>query len=265
MSDTKDYVATVEGDSGPPVLLLAGGASSSHGFFPGLVAALPDNRVISLDRPGTGRAAHLGKASFATGSAAAAEAIRSLGAGPAVVVGQSLGGAQAVHLAVEHPDLVAGLVLVDPTPLDSPGQLRMAKRLLSVMALPGRLPVVGKKLDPLLFKAMGGKVAPEAKAALHVMATSATLHTTVQALDETLDETAVLVGRVTRLDVPAVLLTADRKPDHEVRRSHERLAAALGARIVSPAGAIHADHLRDPAGVNVLVRQVVAEATARQA
>jgi hypothetical protein len=60
-----------------------------------------------------------------------------------------------------------------------------------------------------------------------------------------------------------VLLTADRKPSHEIRLSHERLAAALGARLVAPKGAVHADHLRDPEGVNDLVLQVVAEASAR--
>ena len=261
----KDYVATVEGDAGLPVVLLAGGASSSHGFFPGLVAALPDNRVVSLDRPGTGRAQDLGKASFASGSAAIADAIRSLGAGPAVVVGQSLGGAQAVHFAVEHPDLVAGLFLLDPTPIDAPGLLRFTKVAFSVLALPGRLPVVGGRLDKVLFEAMGGHVAPEAREAFEVMSTSASLHTTVKALERTKEEMAALVGRVTPLDVPVVLLTADRKPGHAVRLSHERLAAALGARVVSPAGAVHADHLRDPAGVNALVQQVVSEAAARHA
>lgn len=260
---TKDYVATVEGDSGSPVLLLAGGASSSHGFFPGLVAALEGHRVISLDRPGTGRAQHLGSASFATGSAAAADAIRELGAGPAVVVGQSLGGAQAVQVATDHPDLVAGLVLIDPTPLDLPGQLTMAKRVFQVLGLPGRLPLVGRRLDATLFRALGGRVAPEAEEALRVMTTSATLHTTARALDVTLDEMAALLPRLARLDVPAVLLTADRKSDHPVWVSHHNLAATLGARVVAPRGAVHAEHVRDPKGVNDLVLEVVREAAAR--
>lgn len=260
----KDYVATVEGGSGLPVLLLAGGASSSHGFFPGLVEALPDSRVISFDRPGTGRAQGLGKATLASGSAAVADAVRALGAGPAVVVGQSLGGAQAVQFAMDHPDLLAGLVLIDPTPLDTPGQLRTAKLLFQLLGLPGRLPVVGPRLDQLLFRALGGHVAPGAEEAFRVMTTSASLHTTARALDETVEETAALAARVAPLHVPAVLLTADRKPTHEVRLSHERLAAALGARVVAPKGAVHAEHVRDPKGVNDLVVEVVAEATARQ-
>jgi pimeloyl-ACP methyl ester carboxylesterase len=40
--------------------------------------------------------------------------IRELGAGPAVVVGTSMGGGAAIWAAVEAPDLVRGMILVDP-------------------------------------------------------------------------------------------------------------------------------------------------------
>ena len=63
------------------------------------------------DRPGTGLAQDRGAATLPSGAAAAAEVVRSLGAGPAVVVGQSLGGAVALQLATDFPQLVAGLVL----------------------------------------------------------------------------------------------------------------------------------------------------------
>jgi pimeloyl-ACP methyl ester carboxylesterase len=40
--------------------------------------------------------------------------IRELDAGPAMIIGTSMGGGAAVWAAVESPDLVRGLILVDP-------------------------------------------------------------------------------------------------------------------------------------------------------
>lgn len=256
------YEVEVSGGAGSPVLLLPGGAASSRGFFPGLVEALAGHQVVSLDRPGTGLAAGKGVASLRTGSAAAAEVLTSLGAGPAVVVGQSLGGAVAVQFAMDHPSLVAGLVLIDPTPVDIPKLPATLVRLFGLLALPGRLPVVGGRLDRFVWSAMSRRahVAPEARSGLEVMIASASMATTKKAV-ETLGEDVALLGpRLGRLEVPVVVMTADRKPGHAVRQSHERLVAALGGRLVAPAGGVHAEHLRKPAWVNDLVLSVVAEA-----
>ncbi|MDP9182526.1 MAG: alpha/beta hydrolase [Actinomycetota bacterium] len=256
-----DYDVEITGTSGSPVLLLPGGASTSRGFFPGLAEVLAGHRVVSLDRPGTGLAHDRGVATLASGSAAAASVLEDLGAGPAVVVGQSLGGALAVQLAMDHPDLVSGLVLIDPTPVDLPKLAGKLRPLLGVLSLPGRVPVVGARLDRLVWKAMSARssVAPEARSGLEAMISSASWATTGRAVRTLKDDVVALAPRLRRLDVPVVLLTAERKADHAVRKSHERLVSELGGHIVAPSGAVHAEHLRDPEGVNALVQSVVAE------
>lgn len=257
--------ARITGDTGTPVLLLPGGAASSRGFFPGLVEALPGHRVVELDRPGTGLAQAEGVATLASGSAAAAQVLRELNAGPAVVVGQSLGGALAQQVAADHPDLVAGLVLIDPTPLDQPRLLRMLPRLFGVLGLPGRVPVAGPTLDRALWALLGGRastVHPSARPALQAMLRSASVAATAAATRSLAAEGPALVARQQPLGVPVVLLTADRKPGHAVRRSHDAAAQRLGARVVAPVGAVHAEHLRDPAGVRDLVLEVIGEVLA---
>lgn len=256
-----DDEVLVEGSSGSPVLLLPGGASTSRGFFPGLVEALAGHRVVSLDRPGTGLAQGQGRATLPSGAAAAANALKELGAGPAVVVGQSLGGAVALQLAADHPELVSGLVLIDPTPIDLPKLYAPMGYLFAAVSLPGRLPFVGSRLERLMWKAMsaGTPVADEARSGLEAMTGSASLATTSRAVSTLREDAAALAPRLRRLDVPVVVLTAERKPDHQVRQSHERLVAVLGGRIVAPAKAVHADHLRDPKAVNELVLSVLAE------
>ncbi|MYW62581.1 hypothetical protein GTY65_00575 [Streptomyces sp. SID8379] len=59
--------------------------------------------------------------------------------------------------------------------------------------------------------------------------------------------------------IPAVVVTADRKEDHSVRRAHTRLATALGAPVVCRPGATHSVHLDRPDETLAAVRDVVAQ------
>jgi len=254
----KTYDAQVLGATGSPVLLIPGGAARSRGFFPHLERALSDHRLVLVDRQGTGTAVKLGQASLASGSAAYAEVLDALDAGPALVVAQSLGGALAVQLALDHPALVSGLVLIDPTPFNDPRTLRMLGPAAKVLMPPTALPVVG----PLLERLMDGhaKLADDlARGVLTQMREDKALSWTSKALATLPAEGAALTERMRPLDVPVVLLTADRKPGHRFRVAHEEMATALGGRVVTWPGAIHAEHLRDPQQVTNLVLTVLDE------
>jgi pimeloyl-ACP methyl ester carboxylesterase len=75
----------------------------------------PHVRVAAYDRAGIGRSAPApGLATIDRMIADLASVITGLAAGPCVLAGHSLGGILVQLLAFRRPDLVAGLVLVDP-------------------------------------------------------------------------------------------------------------------------------------------------------
>lgn len=247
----------VHGESGPPVLLLPGGAESCDGFFPGLPEGLAA-RVIVHDRPGTGTSTVDG--SLAGAAAHLGALIDRLGRGPVVVVGQSLGGAVGVLLARDHPEQVAGLVLLDPTPINDPracvGLERVMRVLGAMAAVPGLRRVLAAVFrSAALRTARGRDLRPDCLAALERTA-NLDIPTLARAVRGITDVSRGL--RETDLPrLPAVLVTAERKPDHPVRRAHDRLATALGADVVSWPGATHSVHLDHPDDVLATVRDLV--------
>ncbi len=133
----------------PLVLVHGGGTDSSSISWYRLVEPLAaDREVWAVDLPGFGSS--MGVAPVGGPDAMAdvlAEALGTLGVGPAVVCGVSMGGDVALNLALRHPPLVAGLVLVAPgglvPRLGSPRLQRaawLAARLPDLVLLPaGRL------------------------------------------------------------------------------------------------------------------------------
>ncbi|MEV7553645.1 alpha/beta hydrolase [Amycolatopsis sp. NPDC089917] len=253
----------VHGESGQAVLLLPGGAESCDGFFPGLVEGLvadPGCRVIVHDRPGTGTATDDGALADAASHLSAL--IDSLDCGPVVVVGQSLGGAVAVLLAREHPEKVAGLVLLDPTPIDDPRTCAGLERAVGVLGKLSTVPVL-RHVFPRVVKAAVLRAArrqdlrPDCEAAF-VRTADADLPTLGRAVRGiTALSKEVRGAALPRL--PAVVVTADRKPDTAMRRSHERFAAAFGGRVECWPGATHSVHLDHPDETLATVRELVSE------
>ena len=77
---------------------------------------LPEVPIVAPDLLGHGRSPSRAPWTIEANAAALAEVLTSSAEGgePVVVVGHSFGGAIALHLAAAHPELVAGLVLLDP-------------------------------------------------------------------------------------------------------------------------------------------------------
>jgi len=105
------------------VLLIAGwGAGGDEAWSAVFPAMAEQTRVCTYDRPGTGTSdAPATDQTFETEAADLRAVLETAGEpGPYVVVGHSFGGAEAVAFAAASPDEVAGVVLVDASPVTWP-------------------------------------------------------------------------------------------------------------------------------------------------
>ncbi len=98
---------------GSPLLLINGLSSPSASWFRLTPLLTEQHAVLTFDNPGTGRTKTSDPGfTMTTMSGAAAAVIRAAERGPAHVLGLSMGGLVAQDLALQHPDLVASLILV---------------------------------------------------------------------------------------------------------------------------------------------------------
>lgn len=109
------------GEGGPAVLMIHGASANAREFTFTLAPRLEDNhRILMADRPGHGYSGRPeGGERLGVQAAQMAGALKALVPGEkAVIVGHSFGGAVALRLALDHPELVSGLVLLAPTTHD---------------------------------------------------------------------------------------------------------------------------------------------------
>ncbi len=114
-----------------PVLALHGWMGRGDDWAPVAAALDSSTRVLLHDLPGHGQEA-CEDADFTMDGAASTviAALDAAGAGRAVVAGYSMGGRVALHLALLHPDRIAGLVLVSASPGLRTDSERAARRAL---------------------------------------------------------------------------------------------------------------------------------------
>lgn len=98
---------------GEPLILIHGGLGSIEMFGPNIELLAQGRRVIGVDLQGHGGTGPLGRPmTFEAMATDVAELIKALGYEKADVMGYSLGGATALRLAIDHPEVVDRLVLI---------------------------------------------------------------------------------------------------------------------------------------------------------
>lgn len=108
-------IAWREAGEGATVLFLHGLGMTRTGWDAQLLALADGYRCVAWDLPGYGASLPLPDFSLEAAADAAAMLIDRLG-GSAHVVGLSMGGMVALHLALRHPECVRSLSLVDTSP-----------------------------------------------------------------------------------------------------------------------------------------------------
>lgn len=111
-SDTLFYFESLAPHSQRPPLLLLHGAGGQYTHWPPHLRRLPNTTVYAPDLPGHGNSGGTPRLSIAGYAADALALMDALDLEQAIVGGHSMGGAIALTLALDHPDRLAGLLLV---------------------------------------------------------------------------------------------------------------------------------------------------------
>lgn len=106
----------VETGEGKPIVFVHGLGGQLHHFRHPTFPNLPGYRLIALDRPGSGYSvrARGATARLPEQAKVVADFIRELGLEKPLLVGHSLGGAVALTVALNHPDVISGVVALAP-------------------------------------------------------------------------------------------------------------------------------------------------------
>lgn len=265
--------------SATPVLLVAGGAGQgTEGVWGSVLEQrLTEGRpVLTYDRSGSGRSDGPQHGTVA-GMAEELEQVRSAMDvdEPAILVGWSLGGHVAQGYALRYPDKVAGLVFVDPTPIEPPpktaavqAQLAITRPLMAIVALASRAGVFSGRLGERLASRLAGADAmPETTALMQRLVQSpAALKAQVKLMSLAPRYSAELTEALAAgplPDVPAIVITAGKRggfPEEyvtNIRNSHEGLVSRFPrGRHVTADDATHQVPLDDPETVLEAVRSV---------
>ena len=243
--DTLSFVRT-EGLEGRTIVLLHGFTQNARcwGGFGAELTSL--GSTLALDLPGHGGSSEI-VSDLSQSAALIAAAIDSQdGHRPVCVIGYSLGGRTALHLALARPDLVGQLVLIGATGgIDDPDE-RHARRE-SDNALADRIIAIGVEafVDEWLSQPMFATLSPEKSNREERIANSA------EGLSSSLRHCGTgtqspLWDKLHALEMPVLVLSG--AEDLKFRELGERLCHAIGSNATSASipSAGHSAHLEAP-------------------
>lgn len=240
----------IEAGEGPPLVLFHGVGLCAEAWEPQIAAFATDRRVLAVDLPGHGRSDVLPGAPMLPDYVRwAAGVIGALGVAPAAVAGHSMGALIAMGLAVEFPDLVERVCLLNPVHRRAPEAREAVLARARDLAERG-----GDPEAPLARWFLPGE-APDARAKVaHWLRTVnpegyARTYAAFAAGD------AVYAGRLQEVRCPMLVLTSEFDHNSSPAMTQEIARATPGARAVVIPAERHMVTLTAPAAVNAELRQ----------
>jgi 2-succinyl-6-hydroxy-2,4-cyclohexadiene-1-carboxylate synthase len=234
----------------PPLVLLHGFTQTGASWRPVAERLAAAWTVRAPDLPGHGTAGDL-RLDLAASAHRVATAI---GAERAVLVGYSMGGRTALRLALDHPEAVAGLVLVGATAgIDDPAERAARRRADDELA--GRIEAHGVEafLATWLAQPLFAGLTPEADDLAARRANTAAGLASSLRLAGTGTMEPPWWDELSRIDIPVLVVFGER--DAKFAALGRRLAAAIGpdaeATAIDEVG--HAAHLEAPDAFAALV------------
>ncbi len=255
---------TLRSGSGLPLLLLHA-FPVDHRMWSDVATAMPGNpQVFAVDLPGLGQSPLGGEpASLADSADAVAEALTGHGVRRAVVAGLSMGGYVALALADRHPELIAGLGLVD-TKSTADADEAQANRLRIAAAVDQ-----AHSVDPVLGMAgtLLGKTSKTERKHLTARVEEwiraqrpAGVAWSQRAMAARPDRTHVIA----ELDVPVAVVVGTEDQLTPIGEA-EHMAEASGGPLVRVPRAGHLSAVEEPVAVAVALAELLAVATAATA
>ena len=253
----------VESGQGRPILWLQGLGAEHTAWSAQLARFSAEYRCIAPDNRDVGRSARaVGAYTLADVAADAADLLRRLDAVPAHVVGLSLGGAVAQHLALDYPELVRSLCLVSTFGRQG---ARQRELLVAWREIYARVDLMTfyRQATTWLFSDGFFERPRNVENVLRYVASSPHVQEP-EAFARQIDAalTHDTLARLGALRLPALVISGERDMLAPFHLGRELAAAIPGARFELLAGAAHSLNLERQLEFNGLLREFLREADA---